>query len=344
MIDMAFDDEDRRLVAALQVRPRGSWADLAAVLGRSPVTLARRWERLVESGAAWMTVAPNLQPGTGTLGLGVALIEMRVPPGQVLPVAHELSAVPEVATIDVTAGSRELLLTVIAGDSESLAALVLERLHPVGAVLAVQSHPVTRTYSDGSTWRVPGLSEAELARLREASPMPNGADVTPLMESVARELARDGRVSSTELAERLDVSQRRARDLVAEVIGTGRLRFRTEVSRRYSGYPMCAWYLLRTPASQRDGVARRIATLRQARAVVSLVGQYDLAVDVWTRNLDDVQRLEATVEERMPGVQILDRAVVLRTVKIMGRLLDEAGSASGFVPLPAYLQGGVAGS
>ncbi len=57
-------------------------------------------------------------------------------------------------------------------------------------------------------------------------------------------------------------------------------------------------------------------------------------------HLDDVHRLEATIEDRMPGVQIVDRAVVLRTVKLMGRLLDDTGAACGFVPLPAYLKGG----
>jgi DNA-binding Lrp family transcriptional regulator len=103
---------------------------------------------------------------------------------------------------------------------------------------------------------------------------------------------------------------------------------------------MCAWYFPRTPASQRDKVAQRLATLQEARAVVAIVGRYDLAVDVWTRTLDDIQRLEATIEERMPGVQIVDRAVVLRTVKLMGRLLDDTGAACGFVPLPVYLKGG----
>jgi DNA-binding Lrp family transcriptional regulator len=340
MTDLVLDPEDRRLIAALQVRPRGSWTELAAVLGPSPVTLARRWARLSGSGSAWLTVAPNLQPGTGALGLGVALVELRLPPGQVLPVATELTQVPEIATIDVTAGSRDLVLTVIAGDEESLARLLLERLPPIATVLSVHSHPITRTYVDGSTWRLPGLTDVERTRLALPAAAPNRARVTPLAEAVARELARDGRVGAAQLADTLGLRPRRARDLIREVVGTGRLRFRTEIARRHSGYPMCTWYFLRTPASQRDKVAQRIATLHEARAVVAMVGQYDLAIDVWTRNLDDVQRLEATIEERLPGVQIVDRAVVLRTVKIMGRLLDEAGAAHGFVPLPAYLKGG----
>lgn len=338
--DLELDSDDRRLIAALQVRPRASWTELATVLGRSPVTLARRWARLCEAGAAWITVAPNLQPGSGALGLGVALVELRVPPGQVVPIAAELASVPEVATIDLTAGGRELVLTIIAGDEDALARLLLEQLHPLGTVLSVHSHPVTRTFVDGSSWRLPGLTDAERARLTPRRGPPNRARITPLAEAVARELASDGRISAADLAARLDLRPRRARELISEVIGTGRLRFRTELARRQSGYPLCTWYFLKTPAAQRVNVAQRIAALQQARAVVAVVGQYDLAVDVWTRTLDDVQRLEATIEERMPGVQIADRAVVLRTVKIMGRLLDESGAGCGFVPLPAYLKGG----
>ncbi|NMM18161.1 MAG: hypothetical protein HHJ14_13890 [Cellulomonas sp.] len=63
--------------------------------------------------------------------------------------------------------------------------------------------------------------------------------------------------------------------------------------------------------------------------MLAIVGQYDLAIDVWTRTLDDVQGLEATIEERMPGVQIVGRAVGLRTVDLMGRLLDDPGPAWG---------------
>jgi AsnC-type helix-turn-helix domain len=77
-MDTVLDDDDRRLIAALQVRPRASWTELGAVLGPSPLTLALRWARLSAAGVAWLTAAPNL----------------------------------EIATIDVTAGSRELVLTV----------------------------------------------------------------------------------------------------------------------------------------------------------------------------------------------------------------------------------------
>ncbi len=339
MTDPVVSTDDLRLIAALQRRPRASWTSLGHILGSSPVTLARRWARLSESGLAWVTASPGLQTGTGALGLGVALVEVRVPPDQVIPAARELAQLPEVATIDLTAGGRELLLTVFAGSQDALAGLLLDRLHTMATVLSVHTHPVTRTFAEGSAWRMPGLSDVEQNRLAEpALRAPRGGG-TPLAELVARELARDGRVTPTELGERLDLRPRRARELVAEVVAAGRLRFRVEVARPFSGFPVCTWYFLRTPAAQRDRVAERLVTLAETRAVVAVVGRYSLAVDVWTRTLDDVQRLEAVVEDRLPGVQIDDRAVVLRTTKIMGRLLDDNGRAGGFVPLPTYLSG-----
>jgi hypothetical protein len=56
---------------------------------------------------------------------------------------------------------------------------------------------------------------------------------------------------------------------------------------------------------------------------------------VWLRRLNDVQRLEAMLEDKIPGVVIVDRSVVLRTYKHVGHLLDARGCASGaVVPVP----------
>ena len=56
---------------------------------------------------------------------------------------------------------------------------------------------------------------------------------------------------------------------------------------------------------------------------------------VWLRTLADIGRLKAMIEERLPGVTIADRSLVLRTIKHLGHLLDERGHATGeTVPLP----------
>lgn len=53
----------------------------------------------------------------------------------------------------------------------------------------MHSHPGTRIYVDGSGSRMPGLTEAERARLGAHPNPPDRAQVTPPSETVARQLA-----------------------------------------------------------------------------------------------------------------------------------------------------------
>ncbi len=50
-----LDELDLSLINTLQLGPRAPWAQIGAALGVDPVTAARRWSRLVESGSAWVT-------------------------------------------------------------------------------------------------------------------------------------------------------------------------------------------------------------------------------------------------------------------------------------------------
>ncbi len=47
------------LLAALQIHPRGSWTEIAPVLGVDASTLSRRWQHLQDEGLAWVTCQPS---------------------------------------------------------------------------------------------------------------------------------------------------------------------------------------------------------------------------------------------------------------------------------------------
>ena len=55
------DEADVVLLDALHANPRVSFERLGPVLGISPVTAARRWQKLSESGAAWVSSVPGPQ-------------------------------------------------------------------------------------------------------------------------------------------------------------------------------------------------------------------------------------------------------------------------------------------
>ena len=59
------------------------------------------------------------------------------------------------------------------------------------------------------------------------------------------------------------------------------------------------------------------------------MGPHDLIMDVWLKDLSQVQRLEQALEIRLAGLVISDRSVVLRTVKQMGQILDDQGRSMG---------------
>lgn len=62
----------------------------------------------------------------------------------------------------------------------------------------------------------------------------------------------------------------------------------------------------------------------------------NLLLGVWLRSLTDLQRLEAALTRRVGQLRVLDRSIGLRTVKRMGRLLDDAGRAVGHVPVDPW--------
>lgn len=97
---------------------------------------------------------------------------------------------------------------------------------------------------------------------------------------------------------------------------------------------MYAWYFMAIPASQTDRVAGRLQRLDEIRAVISVVGRYNIAMAVWMRTLEDVSRLEAAIEKQLPDVRIVARSVVLRTPKLVGNVLDPTGRRLGYVGLP----------
>ena len=88
---------------------------------------------------------------------------------------------------------------------------------------------------------------------------------------------------------------------------------RTEIARPYSEWPVYAWYFLAVGAREREATITRLATLREARLVASMIGSYDVALAVWLRSLDDVPKLEAYFAAHFPEATVIDRSVVLRT-------------------------------
>jgi hypothetical protein len=66
---------------------------------------------------------------------------------------------------------------------------------------------------------------------------------------------------------------------------------------------------------------------------MSVAGSANLVVATWLRSQEHVQTFELAVARALPHVRIVDRSIEMRSVKIAGQLLDEAGRSIRRIPI-----------
>ncbi|WP_336872713.1 Lrp/AsnC family transcriptional regulator [Rhodococcus qingshengii] len=319
--DQMLKDDDLRLLNALQIRPRASWSELSRAIGSDPVTLTRRWERLHSQGIAWIAAYRG-----GPIVSATALLEIECAPAQTMSVAEQIAHDPEVLTVDLTTGNRDLLVTLTCTDLDQLSRYVLERTQSLPMITAMRTQIVSSANSDARNWRLRALDADEIAAL-ESTPAGKIRGVRAGEEEQSQLfdiLSREPRVTVSALAAALGVTPARAGALLSHELSTGRLVVRTEIARPYSGWPVYAWYFLRLDG-RKEAIAQRLSHLREARLVASTIGSYDIALAVWLRSIDDVQRLEGYLADQFPGVSVVDRSIVLRTPHHLHRTIDVSG-------------------
>ena len=331
-----LSEEDLALVHALQVHPRASWAALGPVLGAAPATLARRWQRLRESGLAWVTGYPAAGRRTG---MQVALIEVDCAPGRRDEVAAALDVEPTVMTIEHAARGRDLLLTVNARSFAEMSALVLDRLDRLPGIASTRAHLAAGLHVEGNRWRLDALDAGQIDAVRalHRTDAAGGSRVDlygPVYAPLARELGRDGRAGAAELAVRVGRPASTVRRQLAALVRSGTLVFRCEVAQLLTRWPVCVTWWIRLPTAAIEPAVERVRRDPRVRLCISLTGPSNFLVTAWTRSMTELVRMQNLLEREIPAAEIIDTSVILRTRKRMGWLLHPDGRCTGeTVPL-----------
>lgn len=331
MAQDSVDELDLSLINALQVAPRASWSAVGAALNVDPVTAARRWERLEASGLAWVTcVAGPLAHGEFCM----AYIEVACRPGRLDDVAAALNGHPEVRYLHQLASDFELLVVIAVAEPSDVAVYLSARLGETEGVAAYRAHLRTAGYREPSGWRLHTLTPAQRGALESAarpSAQPDRRHVRT--DDVDRRLFallhEDGRMPANRVALRAGISEASARRRISRLLVNQLVRLRCEVAQSVSGTPVTAVLRLRAAPDRLDATARQLAVLRETRMCCALAGPDNLLLMLWLPTLGDLPRFEAGLAERLPGLDVADRAVCLRTLRQMGRLLDGSGRAVG---------------
>ncbi|WP_410639886.1 Lrp/AsnC family transcriptional regulator [Amycolatopsis sp. lyj-346] len=324
-------EQDLKLADALQAAPRASWSTLGDALGLGAVTVARRWDALVERGDAWLTAYAG---GELLERLVPAFVEIDCEPGAALDVAFALAADVHVATVEYVAGPCDLLAHVVAPSVRELGAHVAGRVAAVPGVARVRTTLSPRVFTEGSRWRVRAISPGQ----RKALSAKPARHRTPLRFDAADRalilaLGADARASAAALAAELGVGATTVRRRLDGLLGRGAIRVRCEIARSVSPAPVTETLWLRVPPDKLESTARSLAVVPEVRMCAALTGAANLMLVLWLASPHDGLSVEARLAAKLPWLEVTGRAVTVRSVKLMGRSLDSAGRGTGRVPL-----------
>ncbi|WP_167975040.1 Lrp/AsnC family transcriptional regulator [Lentzea indica] len=332
-----YDELDVAIVDAVRSAPRASWRDLAPVLGVDPATVGRRWSRMHSTGDAWVTVHP-----AGSATPSCAVVEIDCTPGRSAEVADVLAADVEAATVKLTSGARDILVLAQAPDLDALSAYLLDRVGRVPGIRGVRSHLATRATLEASRWREGALDPEQRRRLHARAKNrleQQDMGLTAADHRIIRALNIDGRMSFERLADHAGMGPVAVRRRLTRLEEAGLVTFRCDTSRRLSGQAVAAVYFGSIDVRDLEDVEGRIRALQGIRAASLVAGPYNVIIDAWLRSTAEAHDLERKMSHVLPGLRVQDRSVVLRTIKLLGRILDAEGRSLRSVPLLADTTG-----
>ncbi|UCR88890.1 Lrp/AsnC family transcriptional regulator [Mycetocola spongiae] len=329
---MRLREEDLTLIHALQLAPRATWAQLADVLGTHPTTLAGRWERLRESGLAWVTgnlVGTSMETSLSFVELECSLDQKRV-------ILERVCAIPEVASVEESARNRDLMLTVIAPSLAELGRDVMPMITQIPGITKYQVSVCTALHAGGQTWHLNTLDRAQEVALRALNPAPE-PHRDPLPAShwrVVHELVRDGRASAAQIARAIGVHPTTASRQLNRVLRSNVLTFRCEIAQSESGFPVSIQWFGRLPAGEHAAAAQALRRHPNVRFCASTTGTTNFTIVMWLRSVSDVLTGELSILKLAPEIELVESTLTLRFVKRIGWMLDEDGAAVGEPTLP----------
>lgn len=144
-----MDEIDRSIIGYLQYDGRMPFTEISSKLGISEGTVRNRVKRLTESGILQIVAIVEPQHLGWT---SAGMIGVRVQPGQVDAVAHQIALYPEVSYLFMASGEFDLFVEVYCTDREHFVSFLSQKLQQVPGVLHTQTFMILKLYKLSYRW------------------------------------------------------------------------------------------------------------------------------------------------------------------------------------------------
>lgn len=136
---------------------------------------------------------------------------------------------------------------------------------------------------------------------------------------ILRALQEDGRTSFTDIARQAGVSETTIRARYRNLTEQGIVRTVGVVDPHALGFLAPAILGLVVAPAEGDSVARAVAALPEVSYVVLTLGQFDLVVEVFCRDLPHLTDFVTGTVQRIPGVVRTETLMIARSYKLAYR-------------------------
>ncbi|MBT2555942.1 Lrp/AsnC family transcriptional regulator [Arthrobacter sp. ISL-5] len=316
-----LDALDRQIVAALIRNGRAPWRLIAEVLGQQERTVARRGNKLLDSGVVRTNSFVN---PSSVSSRSAFLLRVTAAPRELRSVCAWLAQREESSWVSALSGANEAVAELFLSPDE-LGNFLYRRLAEVKGVQSFTMTPLLEYFRTPTGWTPDVLDRAQYAALHPGEDerltgIRSGHAAEPLDEinaSLAELLHRNGRATVDDLASELSISKATVSRRLEAMMTSGVLFIRAVVDPAALGFPVEAILSLTRANTAADQLGQHLADLPVTRWAAASGEQMLAQVALSTLNdlrvlLDDL-RLRKDIHSVRPSIyaEIFKRSTVI---------------------------------
>lgn len=314
-----IDALNSQILHALQLSPRVSFRRIAAVLGQTEQTVARRYHKLRRDGVVRVV---GLQTPAQADGDAYWVCRMHAKPDRIAQLADALVQRRDVSHANVLLGWTELVCTIRAPLGENREDVLLQRLPRTTAVTDLNIDLVLHRFGQPASahWTGYGhnLSAEQADRILgeqpDLSPPGQPAQLTAEDRPMLDALAEDGRAPHSQLADRTGWSVARVRRRIAALAASGGLVYDVDMLPERLGYHLSAMLWLTVAPGHIHRAGERIAAHDEIAFAAATSGPKNIVAVAICRDAADLYRY---LTDRLGAIQeLLTYEVSIRTQRL----------------------------
>jgi DNA-binding Lrp family transcriptional regulator len=293
-----LDTLDRQIMAALVRNGRAPWRLIAEVLGQQERTVARRGNKLLESGAIRINAFINPAAVSSRTSF---LLRVQAAPRELRQMCSWLADQDESSWVSALSGSNEAVAGMFLAP-HALADLLYHRLGKVDGIQSFTMMPLFEYFRTPSGWTPDVLTKQQYAALHsdeDGRLAGKATDRAPLDETsrmLAMLLHGNGRATLDELASELSVSKATVSRRLDAMTGSGTLFIRAVADLRALGFPVESLITITCANGSTRRLGKYLADLPVTRWAAASGDQ--LVAQVAVAALEDLGLLLADLQKR----------------------------------------------